>query len=1019
VHPQPGFNGWYKGVIDEATIYRRALSSTEITALYAAGSASKCKTDTDNDGLTDLQENFLGTTSNDTDTDNDGLTDGDEVFVHNTNPNDADTDDDNLPDGWEWNHFGNFAQTASGDYDNDGVNNGTEYSNGTDPNDIKFSMGTTNKCVSTSLTTAELRIDNGVPFFRAVLVDSTNFATASWSAFSSTSPNLNLGSVEGWHDVWVGLRGLAPTSGQTWQWMRLKLDLTPPTIMPTNPDANVSQPMIQLNGYSLEPLSRISCQVSNSSGVFSNQLVVVSESFYDTNTYEYTTNWFQGFDIGLIAGANRIEIQATDQAGNLATTNCTFTLASDTTAPVVELWWPQDNAELIGETFTWRGLVDDFTATLTATIVDAGNNATEVTATVERSGEFWFEDLPLAAGISTLTLKAEDYWGNIITTTISVIRSSVELTIDPVDENVLNDPTITVTGSINVNDHSVWVNGVKATLNGDGTWQAVEVPVPPGGTAVIQARAIPNSDNGGNGSGGGGGGSGGAGNPTSAQQKDKSKEEDKRYQFYIYKDDVEKQLNDRTARTEVPPNWHTAQYIEEYEHHFTNDPQTSPATAAGTGRIYYVQHFRDSVEPPSDIGPCNSTFFWNASTAESAYVTPCTGNPYWMPAPPVVSEHCDVKDPPPTFYVSGPLRWDYKPYERKAQTKWRLFTGGKAEPKRQALWGISGQASEIVGKRATRPFTGLETREIAKPQIKVFDKALASDGIIFKTLPNGQHIDVPFEVTGPGSDFYTFSPGGTPYYLISRCVCPRPDLDRTTVGVGEEVNLKWSSSPKGADSIYPANEPITWTAGAGSVVPTNTWPTKFTAPSNEINATLTATVRDEECAINFSVVAPTGVKTTIRGQADLFDPLPKVGAGMQIDVVLQPTTVSFNKVQIKEPAAAAVRTGYYINNPPPNHDNQHGADVWYSVNCANFVLGPPANEFDHAWSDSGAIGTEGGTYTWPISPVWRVGAADTTTDPLNGWTDQVHTLFPNGTIKINKLGRQVIRGPNEPRGTAQ
>lgn len=98
VHPQPGFNGWYKGVIDEVTIYRRALSNTEITALYAAGSAGKCKVDTDGDGLTDLQEAFLGTNSNLADTDGDGLTDGDEVFVYRTNPKNQDSDGDGVID---------------------------------------------------------------------------------------------------------------------------------------------------------------------------------------------------------------------------------------------------------------------------------------------------------------------------------------------------------------------------------------------------------------------------------------------------------------------------------------------------------------------------------------------------------------------------------------------------------------------------------------------------------------------------------------------------------------------------------------------------------------------------------------------------------------------------------------------------------------------------------------------------------------------------------------------------------
>jgi len=37
----------------------------------------------------------------------------------------------------------------------------------------------------------------------------------------------------------------------------------------------------------------------------------------------------------------------------------------------------------------------------------------------------------------------------------------------------------------------------------------------------------------------------------------------------------------------------------------------------------------------------------------------------------------------------------------------------------------------------------------------------------------------------------------------------------------------------------------------------------------------------------------------------------------------------------------------------------------------------------------------------------------------NGWTAQVHTLSPDGTMRIDKLGHHVIRGPNQERGTAQ
>src|ERR1035438_6961584 len=41
-HPTPGFHGSYHGIIDELSLYRRALGSNEISAIYNAGSAGKC-----------------------------------------------------------------------------------------------------------------------------------------------------------------------------------------------------------------------------------------------------------------------------------------------------------------------------------------------------------------------------------------------------------------------------------------------------------------------------------------------------------------------------------------------------------------------------------------------------------------------------------------------------------------------------------------------------------------------------------------------------------------------------------------------------------------------------------------------------------------------------------------------------------------------------------------------------------------------------------------------------------------
>jgi hypothetical protein len=57
--------------------------------------------DTDGDGLTDEEEQALGTNPASPDTDNDGLNDAEEVRVWNTSPTNADTDGDTFSDGAE------------------------------------------------------------------------------------------------------------------------------------------------------------------------------------------------------------------------------------------------------------------------------------------------------------------------------------------------------------------------------------------------------------------------------------------------------------------------------------------------------------------------------------------------------------------------------------------------------------------------------------------------------------------------------------------------------------------------------------------------------------------------------------------------------------------------------------------------------------------------------------------------------------------------------------------------------
>lgn len=88
--------------------------------------------DSDEDGLTDNEEQKYGTNPNDPDTDNDGLDDRDEVKVYGTSPVDFDTDSDGLGDGDEVLKYDTNPKDL--DTDNDGLNDGYEVmSTNTDP----------------------------------------------------------------------------------------------------------------------------------------------------------------------------------------------------------------------------------------------------------------------------------------------------------------------------------------------------------------------------------------------------------------------------------------------------------------------------------------------------------------------------------------------------------------------------------------------------------------------------------------------------------------------------------------------------------------------------------------------------------------------------------------------------------------------------------------------------------------------------------------------------------------------
>ncbi len=93
--------------------------------------------DTDNDGLTTLEEFTLTTNPLVADTDGDEISDGDEVNIYNTNPLLSDTDNDGMSDGWEITYTLNpLLDDGQADLDGDTWTNLKEFQYQTDPTDI-------------------------------------------------------------------------------------------------------------------------------------------------------------------------------------------------------------------------------------------------------------------------------------------------------------------------------------------------------------------------------------------------------------------------------------------------------------------------------------------------------------------------------------------------------------------------------------------------------------------------------------------------------------------------------------------------------------------------------------------------------------------------------------------------------------------------------------------------------------------------------------------------------------------
>ncbi len=405
-----------------------------------------------------------------------------------------------LPDWWQMEYFGNLLEPSNGCFDGDGVPDLQKYLTGADPNVIAFDIAFMNQFVNLTNVPLSLGILGGVPYNYAVLVDNTNFGGASWMPYASSNIFASMGTNEGWHTVWVGLRGLPADAQQTWNSVTLDLDLTRPTLVITSPSngSTVDMPVIQVQGFCPEPLGSISYDLLNAAGMVTNQQVLVVNEYYDMSQWAFTTNFFQGFDVPLTNGLNTLTFHAADLAGNVVDTNFSVTVdySGKTNPPDVQVNWPPDGGIVCGTNFVCCGSVSDPTATVVVQIADSFGGTNSVTAAVGRNGDFYAENLPLTNGESDLTLTVTDAAGNVTNLYLTITQGTSGLNIDSVAAGQTN-----VTGEIGSGDFTIWVNDVLVTnvvtnVSSSGTnysWSAQITPIGVGGGTVI-AMAYPNSD---------------------------------------------------------------------------------------------------------------------------------------------------------------------------------------------------------------------------------------------------------------------------------------------------------------------------------------------------------------------------------------------------------------------------------------------------------------------------------------------------------------------------------------------
>ena len=231
---------------------------------------------------------------------------------------------------------------------------------------------------------------------------------------------------------------------------------------------------------------------------------------------------------------------------------------------------------------------------------------------------------------------------------------------------------------------------------------------------------------------------------------------------------------------------------------------------------------------------------------------------------------------------------------------------------------------------------------------------------------------------------------------------------RKKIGVGEVVGCSLQGAPGGCI--------VTWTAtGSGCTITGSGYSATFVAGDVGGTATVTAAFSKTfpaseavsgSSSVNLEIVEPeneTAVKVSWGPPVPAYS--PRMGAGMTLHITVNPTDVSFSRVEAKEmPGPATNKIGLFATRYPAPTDLFHVvADVWITLTSDNMWD-------DDAWFREEPLPWQSGSFEWIIPVRWRV-LTFSAEHALPNRPTKIAILNAAGAVSVSKLGQTEEQTP--------